>query len=166
MEFLGVKEVQKKLLDSYPHYMNTLQNVLLADDDADDRMLFRDVVKDLGLKLSLHTVNDGVELMDFLHAAQQLPDALFLDINMPKKDGLACLREIKASPGLQTLPVIVFSNSENNILVELMRSEGAAYFVRKQHGYNKMLKLLNKLFSLDKQMLAKEKEMNEFVIHS
>jgi CheY-like chemotaxis protein len=144
--------------------MNTLQHVLLADDDADDRMLFRDVVKDLGLKLTLHTVNDGVELMDFLQAAKQLPDALFLDINMPKKDGLACLREIKANEKLQSLPVIVFSNSENIILVETMLNEGAAYFVRKQHGYNKMLKLINKLFALDKNLLHQKRALTEFVV--
>jgi CheY-like chemotaxis protein len=144
--------------------MNTLQHVLLADDDADDRMLFRDVVKDLGLKLTLHTVNDGVELMEFLQAAKQLPDALFLDINMPKKDGLTCLREIKADGKLQSLPVIIFSNSENIILVEKMLNEGAAYFVRKQHGYNKMLKLINKLFALDKKSLGEKRELNEFVV--
>ena len=144
--------------------MNTLQHVIIADDDADDRMLFRDIVKDLGLKLSLQTVNDGVELMEHLHSATKLPEALFLDINMPRKDGLTCLREIKASPELRSLPVIVFSNSENMILVELMLKEGAAYFVRKQAGYNKMLKLLNKLFTLDKQLLVQEKELYEFVI--
>jgi CheY-like chemotaxis protein len=144
--------------------MNTLQHVLLADDDADDRMLFRDIVKDLGLKLTLHTVNDGVELMDFLKAAKQLPDALFLDINMPKKDGLTCLREIKASEQLQSLPVIVFSNSENIILVEKMLNEGAAYFVRKQHGYNKMLKLVNKLFAFDKKSLQQKRQLTEFVV--
>jgi len=146
--------------------MNTIQNVLLADDDADDRMLFRDIIKDLGLKLTLHTVEDGVQLMDYLNAATKLPEALFLDINMPKKDGLGCLREIKASEKLASLPVIIFSNSENHMLVELMLNEGAAYFVRKQPGYNKMLKLINKLFSLDKQLLQEKKEMNEFVINA
>ncbi|AXY77619.1 response regulator [Paraflavitalea soli] len=145
--------------------MNTLQHVIIADDDADDRMLFRDIVKDLGLKLSLHTVNDGVELMEYLHSATQMPEALFLDINMPKKDGLTCLREIKADPALCALPVIIFSNSENMVLVEMMLNEGAAYFVRKQPGYNKMLKLLNRLFSLDKQLLVQQKGLHEFVIN-
>lgn len=145
-------------------FMNTLQSVLLADDDADDRSLFRDILKDLGLRPKLHTVDDGVELMTWLQNAQQLPDALFLDFNMPKKDGLSCLREIKADPNLQKLPVIIFSNSDNFALVQMMLDEGAAYFVRKQHGYNKMLKLVNKLFSLDKNSLADRKEMNDFVI--
>jgi CheY-like chemotaxis protein len=145
-------------------YMNTLHNVLLADDDADDRMLFRDIMNDLGLRLLLDTVSDGVELMEFLRAAKKLPDALFLDVNMPKKDGLTCLREIKADPALQSIPVVIFSNTDNTMLVEMMLKEGAAYFVRKQHGYNKMLKLINKLFSLDKQMLIQKKELHEFVI--
>jgi CheY-like chemotaxis protein len=145
-------------------YMNTLHNVLLADDDADDRMLFRDIMNDLGLRLLLDTVSDGVELMEFLRTAKKLPDALFLDVNMPKKDGLTCLREIKADPALQSIPVVIFSNTDNTMLVEMMLNEGAAYFVRKQHGYNKMLKLINKLFSLDKQMLTQKKELHEFVI--
>jgi CheY-like chemotaxis protein len=83
---------------------------------------------------------------------------------MPKKDGLTCLREIKANEQLKTLPVVVFSNSENIILVEKMLEEGAAYFVRKQHGYNKMLKLLNKLFAFDKKSLQQKRPLNEFVV--
>jgi CheY-like chemotaxis protein len=146
--------------------MNTLRNVLLADDDADDRVLFRDVLNDLGLAVALKTVGDGVELMELLHSAKTLPDVLFLDFNMPKKDGLTCLREIKADERLSALPVVVFSNSENYVLVELMLNEGASYFVRKQHGYNKTLKMINKLFSLDKNLLAQKKEMHEFVLHT
>ncbi len=144
--------------------MNTLRNVLLADDDADDRMLFRDVLNDLGMVVSLQTVGDGVELMEYLHKAKVLPDVLFLDFQMPKKDGLTCLREIKADERLKSLPVIVFSNSDNFAIVELMLNEGASYFVHKQHGYNKTLKLITKLFALDKSMLAQKKEMHEFVI--
>ena len=146
--------------------MNTLRNVLLADDDADDRMLFRDVLNDLGMAVALKTVGDGVELMELLHASATLPDVLFLDFNMPKKDGLSCLREIKADERLSALPVVVFSNSDNPALVEMMLNEGASYFVRKQHGYNKTLKLITKLFALDKSVLAQKKEIYDFVIHT
>ena len=69
--------------------MNTKQmNILLADDDIDDRNFFKDALKALPLTTSLSTVNDGDELMNYLLAnTEQLPHVLFLDINMPAKNG-------------------------------------------------------------------------------
>ena len=77
--------------------MKQQYNLLLADDDEDDCDFFKEALDELLLPTSLVTVNDGVQLMDFLSesGAENLPDILFLDLNMPRKNGLECLTEIK-----------------------------------------------------------------------
>lgn len=144
--------------------MNTLQYVLLADDDADDRALFTDVLRDLGLRPTVKTIEDGEALMDFLQKAEALPEVILLDLIMPKKDGLACLKAIKADARLNTLPIIIFSTSTDHTLVELTHQEGATLFARKPNGYTKMLKLISKLFALDKNSLKEQWALNDFLL--
>src|SRR5689334_8593873 len=79
-------------------------NLLLAEDDPDDQLLFTDALKALSIVHSPVIVADGQVLMDYLAEAPRLPDLLFLDINMPLKDGLTALEEIKATPALAHLP--------------------------------------------------------------
>ena len=70
-------------------------HIILADDDEDDRMLFKDAFEELKINTKVNTFNDGVELMDYLNAPDAiLPHILFLDLNMPFKSGIECLHEI------------------------------------------------------------------------
>ena len=67
---------------------NSTLNLLLADDDADDCMFFKEALEELPVAAKLITVNDGVQLMNHLiNENSQLPDALYLDLNMPRKNG-------------------------------------------------------------------------------
>jgi two-component system, response regulator len=94
--------------------------ILLADDDADDRMLTRDAFEESRIRNVLETVNDGEELMDYLNhrgkysgdAARPHPSLILLDLNMPRKDGREALREIKTSPTLRNIPVVVLTTSK------------------------------------------------------
>src|SRR6476469_4572818 len=97
-------------------------NLLLADDDEDDSAFFKDALNDLGLSASLGTVPDGVALMKYLsdHSPDTLPDILFLDLNMPRKNGFECLSEIKSNVRLKMLPVIVFSTSYDQDRVNML----------------------------------------------
>src|SRR5215216_233166 len=87
-------------------YMN---HVVLADDDRDHGLLFHHVLKQVDPSKTLTIVKDGEELMKFL--SHQIPDLLFLDLNMPCKHGFECLNEIRQQPGLKELPVVVYSSS-------------------------------------------------------
>jgi len=111
------------LAKNYPILMNKKQyNLLLADDDEDDCDFFKEALDELHLPTSLVTVNDGVQLMDFLSekSVENLPDILFLDLNMPRKNGLECLREIKQNEAYKNLPVIIFSTSLDRDIVDLV----------------------------------------------
>lgn len=94
--------------------------ILLADDDSDDRMLTRDAFAESRLRNGLEMVEDGEELMDYLHhrgkysgeAAMPRPGLILLDLNMPRKDGREALKEIKNDPNLRRIPVIVLTTSK------------------------------------------------------
>lgn len=87
-------------------------NILLADDDADDRTFFEKALKEIPIDTTLTTVNDGEELMDHLSAhSEQLPDVLFLDLSMPRKGGFECLTEMKDNIKLKDIPIVMFSTS-------------------------------------------------------
>ncbi len=89
-------------------------NILLADDDTDDCNFFKAALKSLPIPTDLTVVNDGEELMTYLsEKTEHLPNALFLDINMPRKNGFECLAEIKNNKKLKDLPVIMFSTSNS-----------------------------------------------------
>ncbi len=70
-------------------------NIILAEDDYDDRLLFEEAIDELPISVELTTFDNGDELMEWLKNKSELPDALFLDLNMPRKNGFAALGEIK-----------------------------------------------------------------------
>ena len=94
--------------------------ILYADDDPEDRMLVKEAWEENRLANDLHFVEDGEELMDYLHRRGNyghmtnvpLPGMILLDLNMPKKDGREALREIKADPRLRLIPTVVLTTSK------------------------------------------------------
>ena len=114
-----------------PHPPATL-TILLADDDPDDRYFFEKVLKALPIPTKLVTVEDGERLMAYLSEnSKKLPDVLFLDLNMPKKNGMECLSEIKHDEKLKRLPVIIYSTHMHEKDAGLLYKLGAHYYIRK-----------------------------------
>ena len=106
--------------------------VLLADDDTDDRYFFEIILRAFPGPTQLVMVEDGEKLMKYLSEnSENLPDVLFLDLNMPKKNGSECLSEIKSNPKLQRLPVIMYSTSVHNDVADQLYAKGAHYYFRK-----------------------------------
>lgn len=113
-------------------------NILLADDDLDDRSFFEKALSEIPLTTSLKTVNNGEQLMDYLaEHTTDLPDVLFLDLSMPRKTGFECLSEIKESQIFKNLTVIMLTTSftrgldlEDNLKTTLVRM-GAHDYIRK-----------------------------------
>lgn len=123
--------------------------ILLADDDKDDRFLFREALSELAISTELETVHDGEQLMTYLEAhSDQLPDVLFLDLNMPKKNGFECLTEIKNNPKLVNLPVIMFSTSYprdinyEEDMIKMLYRIGAQDYIRKPGDFSELKKII------------------------
>ncbi len=122
-------------------------NILLADDDTDDCIFFREAVEELLMTTQLSTLHDGEKLMEHLNNnLNELPDVLFLDLNMPRKNGFECLSEIKGSQRLQGLPVIIFSTSFEQEVVNLLFINGAQYFIRKPSEFSQFKKIIHQTF--------------------
>lgn len=111
---------------------NILLHVLLADDDRDDRFFFNMALQALPVLTELVMVEDGERLMTYLNKNPgKLPDVLFLDLNMPRKNAVECLSEIKHSLILKDLPVIIYSTSGYSDVSEDLYKKGAHYYFRK-----------------------------------
>ena len=93
--------------------------VLLVEDSPGDVRLTREAFKDAKLHVNLHVVSDGIEAMAFLkregvYIRAPRPDLILLDLNLPRKDGRQVLEEIKAAPGLMTIPVVILTTSDSD----------------------------------------------------
>ncbi len=107
-------------------------HILFADDDIDDRFFFDAVISALPIPTTLKIFEDGEQLMKNLAKnSDNLPDVLFLDLNMPKINGIKCLVEIKKNKKLKQLPVIIYSTSVPDNIADLLYNTGAHYFVLK-----------------------------------
>jgi CheY-like chemotaxis protein len=146
--------------------MNKQYNLLLADDDEDDCDFFKEALEELNLSTSLVTVNDGVQLMDFLaeSGTENLPDILFLDLNMPRKNGLECLTEIKQKEEYKNLPVIIFSTSLDRDIVDLVYGKGAVHYIRKPGEFSKLKKVIGSALSIAAESNLKQPLRENFIL--
>ena len=118
-------------------------NILLADDDIDDCHLFKEALDELPLSFDLSLVHNGEQLMKLLHQkGAQLPDMLFLDLNMPHKNGFQCLSEIKQDEQLKQIPVIIYSTSIQQAGINLLYKNGAHHYIRKPSEFHFLKKLI------------------------
>jgi CheY-like chemotaxis protein len=141
-------------------------NILLADDDVDDRFFFDKALKEIPVTSNLVTVSNGELLMQYLaDRLQQLPDVLFLDLSMPRKTGFECLAEIKDNAKLKNLPVIIFTTSftrgidfEDN-LKKTFNKMGADDYIRKPGDFDELKEVIQQtlLKMLEKNNLAESK---------
>ena len=131
---------------------NGLINVLLADDDEDDRLFFREAFEEIKIKTKVKTVNDGVELMNHLiKNGNELPHILFLDLNMPRKNGMDCLMEIKRSDNLKDIPVAIYSTSASEEDIEDTFVKGANVYIKKPSDFGTLKKILEEVITINWQ---------------
>lgn len=121
--------------------------ILMAEDDPDDRVLLEEAFKDIPFPVDLRFVEDGEDLMSYLHRRGHYADAalfprptiILLDLNMPRKDGRQALVEIKTDPDLRQIPVIVWTTSDLDEDIERCREAGADTYLTKPMSYNGLL---------------------------
>lgn len=128
-----------------------VNTVLIAEDDPDDRILIRDALEDSRLLSDQYFVEDGEELMEFLHQEGRYregsprPEVILLDLNMPRMDGREALQAIKKDPRLRRIPVIVFTTSKAQEDISHSYDLGANSFITKPASYEGMIEVLRTL---------------------
>lgn len=124
-------------------------NILLADDDEDDCALFKEALEELDLPVQLTTVPNGEQLLERLGKNQKkLPHVLFLDLNMPRKNGFAALLAIKLNKKLEKIPVIIFSTSFDQDMVNLVYKDAAHYYIQKPVEFSQLKKVILQALTL------------------
>lgn len=118
-------------------------NILLADDDTDDCLFFKEAVSTFIPSKNFSAVHDGEQLMQLLtDETGKLPDVLFLDLNMPRKNGFECLTEIKQNNKLKKLPVVIFSTSKAYDSINVLFKTGADVYIRKPSNFEQLVQLI------------------------
>lgn len=118
-------------------------NILLADDDIDDCNFFKEALEALPVNTSLKIVSDGEQLMDYLSEnSDGLPHVLFLDINMPRKNGLECLSEIKKDTNLKDLPVVILSTSNSKEKIDKVFRTGGQIYIHKPNDFGQLKQVI------------------------
>jgi len=139
-------------------------NLLLADDDLDDCIFFKEALEELPVSAKLTTVHDGVKLMQLLETGQPLPDVLYLDLNMPRKNGLDCLNEIKQDEKLKQIPIIIFSTSFDSDVVDFLHERGAKFYICKPAEFSHLKKIIFKSIELIAMSSNDQIPREDFVI--
>jgi CheY-like chemotaxis protein len=121
-------------------------NIILAEDDEDDRLFFKEALVNFDSHIELVCIANGDELMRYLNNKDSiLPHYIFLDINMPMKNGLECLREIKDNKDLEQIEIIMFSGSCNKMEMEFAYSYGARCYITKPYTPKEYSVILRKI---------------------
>jgi CheY-like chemotaxis protein len=140
-------------------------HIILADDDEDDRLFFTDAFAELKINTKVNTFNDGVELMDYLNQPDaDLPNVLFLDLNMPKKNGIECLHEIKSNEKFNDIAIAIFSTSSSEEHIEETFVSGANIYIKKPSDFNTLKKVLSDVVTINWQYYTSGLNKDNFLL--
>lgn len=126
-------------------------SILIAEDDADDRFLLKKAFEEYSTGENIHFVENGIEVMDYLRKIklnnQSYPSLILLDLNMPRKDGREVLKEIKENEIYKKIPVIVFTTSGNEMVIDKCYELGANTYIIKPLSFDKLLEVVQHIKS-------------------
>ncbi|MDQ3047360.1 MAG: response regulator [Bacteroidota bacterium] len=138
-------------------------NVLLADDDEEDRELFIEALAEVAPQVKVTYVENGELLMEILKTEENLPNIIFLDLNMPHKNGTECLHEIRSQENLKNIPVIIYSTSSSRIDIEKTFKNGATLYITKPSSFKELTKITKKVFSINWNESFPKPKIEKFV---
>ncbi|MEM5540890.1 MULTISPECIES: response regulator [unclassified Olleya] len=140
-------------------------NITLADDDEDDRLFFTDAFDEIKITTRVKTFNDGVYLMDYLNSDDAtLPNVLFLDLNMPRKSGLECLKEIKQNPKFKDIAIAIYSTSASEEDIENTFIQGANIYIKKPSDFKTLKKVLSEVVTINWQYHTNSMNKDNFLL--
>jgi CheY-like chemotaxis protein len=136
--------------------------ILLAEDDPDDSLLFMQAIEQLQIPSEIHLSADGLKLVKKL-SERISPDLIFLDMNMPFKNGLECLSIIRSKEHLKNTPVIIYSTSQNTKEIKACFDSGANYYVVKPFSFDAIVRMISEFCHRNWQ-LPQTVSLNNFVV--
>jgi CheY-like chemotaxis protein len=123
--------------------------IFYTDDDLDDREIFVDAARHVSESLQIITQGTGDELIHMLHNPPPLPDLIFLDLNMPVKNGYEVLQEIKQAERIKNLPVIIFSTSDDEKAINTTLQLGANLYIPKPASFSSLKEAIKYSLSIN-----------------
>jgi len=141
----------------------TVTNVVFVDDDADEFYLFNEAIEQAELAVKMRRAKDGNDLIKYLHE-NELPDVIFMDLNMPYKDGVETLTELKSNGNFKEIPVIIFSTSRNANQINTCFDKGANMYVVKPETFDEISHMVKKVFAIDWKNSHQQAPQESFVL--
>ena len=134
----------------------------MADDDKDDFYILKEAAEKAGETLQVSYAANWLELWRFI--LKTIPDVLFLDMNMPVKDGMECLQLIRKEKKYDNIPILIYSTSVSRTDIDKAYKNGANYFIVKPDALDDVTSIIKKLLSMGKEALLAVPPREEFVI--
>lgn len=126
--------------------LNKIKTYYIVDDDRDDQNYLIEALSENDPDARFFTAANGQEALLFLQSGiAPLPDVIFLDLNMPRMNGRQCLTELKLSPALRDIPVIIYSTSSDKKEMQETITMGAAYFLVKRSNFHDLKEELSSI---------------------
>ena len=136
------------------------KNIMLVDDDKIFNFLSEKTITSLGLANEVHFAMNGKQALELLqkYRAGEIsrPDIIFLDLNMPRKNGFQCLEEIRSHEWLKPIPVIILTTSINQAQIKKVYDKGAVYYFRKPTEFPILVRLIEKVLSTDDLAISRQ----------
>lgn len=142
---------------------NNETHVLIAEDDDDDFLIFSLAIAEIEIAIALTRAKDGEKLLQLL--SDHIPDILFLDVQMPCKNGRECLKEIRANQRYDDLPIIIYSSFTDLNTIEYCFREGSNLYTIKPSSIGELTGILRSILMVDWKKAMYYPRKSEFVIN-
>lgn len=144
--------------------MPEMKKIFLTDDDLDDIEFLQSAISIICKDYTITVMHNGEELLAQLKKDKtSLPDIIFLDINMPKIDGLEALKRIRSSAKHKSIPIVLYSTSSNDLNIKAAYSLGANFYFVKPSSYQSLTSNLKKFLSINWEKYSFPVKLSEFV---
>ena len=140
-------------------------HIILAEDDKDDQLFFKTAFRDLKLDYSLAICNDGVELINYLNSIDEVPHMIFLDLQMPGKNGMQCLKEIRGESKYRDMTVAIYTSLASAEYHEETFINGANVFIKKPRELSQLKKILLEVVYINWQYICDGLNKENFMIN-